>query len=31
MLFANPGRFVERGSKLSLVIGEARIDGLLVE
>jgi hypothetical protein len=31
MLFANPGRFVERGKKVSLVIGEARIDGLVVE
>ncbi len=31
ILFANPGRYVERGTKLSLVVGEARIDGLTVE
>lgn len=31
MLFANPGRHVERGAKLALVIGEARIDGLVVD
>jgi hypothetical protein len=31
MLFANPGRYVERGAKLTLVIGDARFDGLVVE
>jgi hypothetical protein len=31
MLFANPGRHVERGTTLAFVIGEARIDGLTVE
>jgi hypothetical protein len=31
MVFANPGRYVERGKQMSLVIGEARIDGLVVQ
>jgi hypothetical protein len=31
MIFANPGRYVERGAKLTLVIGDARFDGLVVE
>lgn len=31
MLFANPGRYVERGARLALVIGDARIDGLVVD
>lgn len=31
MLFANPGRAVARGTRLALLLGEARIDGLAVE
>lgn len=31
ILFANPGRFVQPGTKMALAIGEARIDGLVVE
>jgi hypothetical protein len=31
ILFANPGRYVERGQKVSLVVGAARIDGLVIE
>jgi hypothetical protein len=31
MLFANPGRYVERGARLALVVGDTRIDGLTVE
>ena len=31
MLFANPGRVVQRGARLDLVVGEARIPGLTVE
>jgi hypothetical protein len=31
ILFANPGRYVQRGATLSLVMGDARLDGLTVE
>jgi hypothetical protein len=31
MLFANPGKSIERGTRLTLLVGEARVDGLLVE
>lgn len=31
MLFANPGRTVQRGARLDLVVGDARIAGLTVE
>jgi predicted small secreted protein len=31
ILFANPGRLVERGAKLSLRVGDARIEGLTVQ
>jgi hypothetical protein len=31
ILFANPGRYVERGQKVSLLLGETRIGGLIVE
>jgi hypothetical protein len=31
MLFANPGRHVERGAKLAFVVGDNRIDGLVVD
>jgi hypothetical protein len=31
MLFANPGRYVQRGATLSLVMGDARVDGITVE
>jgi hypothetical protein len=31
MLFANPARHIERGTRLALVIGDERVDGLTVE
>lgn len=31
MLFANPGQFVRPGAKLTLVVGEIRVDNLRVE
>ena len=31
ILFANPGRYVERGQKVSLLLGDTRIGGLIVE
>jgi hypothetical protein len=31
ILFANPGRYVQRGATLSLVMGDARLDGITVE
>jgi hypothetical protein len=31
ILFANPGRYAEAGAKLTLVVGELRIPGLVVE
>lgn len=31
MLFANPGKSIARGTRLTLLVGNARIDGLVVE
>ena len=31
ILFANPGRFVQAGSKMTLVMGDLRIDNITVE
>lgn len=31
IIFANPGKFLKRGDKVSLIIGEFKIDGLVVE
>ena len=31
MLFANPGKSIARGTRLTLLVGEARVDGLVVE
>jgi hypothetical protein len=31
MLFGNPGRYLKQGSKITLVVGEQKIENLIVE
>lgn len=31
ILFANPGRYLKKGDKVSLVIGDFRIDDIIIE